>query len=343
MEHALMCPQCNAPLAPSRFAASVTCSYCGAVVKLDESVISAAHFHEAFQVWNSPAAYGAASWFTLGGRHWTCEKLLGQGEASDVYFGRLVRWPTELVMLKIQREGQDAEKLINEWKMLSLLYNSGAPGADFFTALIPQPVVAGEVKEGAFAGRQVNIFRWASGFRHTFEDVRQAYPQGIDPQASIWVWRRILEMLSFLHASGVVHGAILPEHLLVHESEHGIRLVGYGNAGLPGQKWIPPSSENENILPRSSLSWKKTLTPGLDLLMSARCIIYLLGGNPEKAGIPAQVPKPLAAVIRRVAQTDLTRVSDGNISEAWALREKLGQIAKQVYGPSRFLPIEMPD
>ena len=148
----------------------------------------------------------------LGGRHWTCEKLLGQGEVSDVYFGRLARWPTELVILKIQRAGKEIVTLKNEWKIVSLLQQSEAPGADFFTALLPQPVVQGEVKEGAFAGRQVNIFRWAGGFRHTLADVRRVYPQGINPRISIWVWRRILEMLSFLHASNIVHGAILPEH-----------------------------------------------------------------------------------------------------------------------------------
>ena len=340
MEHALMCPQCNAPLTPTRFAASVTCSYCGAVVKLDEAAIPADRFHEAFRVWNSPAAAGTASWLTLGGRFWTCEKLLGQGEVSDVYFGRLARWPTELVILKVQRAGKESAALKNEWRILSLLQQSEAPGADFFTVIIPQPVVQGEVKEGAFAGRQVNIFRWAGGFRHTLADVRRVYPQGINPRISIWVWRRILEMLSFLHASNVVHGAVLPEYLLVHESEHGIRLVGYGNAGQPGQKWLPPSTEHEGIFPKASLSREKTLKPELDLFMSARCMIYLLGGNPEKVVLPAQVPGPLADVIRRVAQINPDRSAD---LDAWALRDKLGQIAKQVYGASRFLPIEMPD
>jgi primosomal protein N' len=49
MEHAIMCPQCNAPLAPHKFARSIVCPYCGATVRLDEASVSAAPFHEAFR------------------------------------------------------------------------------------------------------------------------------------------------------------------------------------------------------------------------------------------------------------------------------------------------------
>ena len=220
MQHALMCPQCNAPLAPQRFASFVVCAYCGTTVQLDESSVSAEIFHAAFRLWNAPQSYPIPAWVSIGERHWAIGDLIAHGDMADVYAGKRARWPTELVLLKVLRQPQDADLFDNEWNALQTLQKSEAPGADTFTMLIPQLIIHGDLTGGALAGRRASIFRWASGFHHTFEDVVRAYPQGISPRASIWVWRRILEVLSFVHASGMAHGAVLPAHLLVQENEH---------------------------------------------------------------------------------------------------------------------------
>jgi hypothetical protein len=337
MEHALMCPQCNAPLAPHRFARSVVCSYCGATVQLDETSLSAAVFHESYRAWNSPERYGFAAWLSLGERHWAMGNLIAQGESADVYAGQLARWPTELVILKVLRDGADAGRFNNEWNALQALHKSTARGAQTFVTLLPQPVLHGEISAGAFAGRRVSIFRWASGFRHTFDEVVRAYPQGVAPRASVWAWRRILELLSFIHASGMAHGAVLPAHLLVQDGEHGVRLVGYGCAGRFGEKLRAISPQYEDYYPLSA--WGAPgLSAQLDLAMSARCIAALLGGNPKTAALPASVPPRLAAVVQRVAQ-----VRPGIANEdAWSVREELGRIADEVFGPPQYIPIVMP-
>jgi predicted amidophosphoribosyltransferase len=125
MEHAMMCPQCNAPLTPHRFTRSVVCSYCGATVQLDESSVSAAQFHEAFRAWNSPTTYQISSWISIGDRHWALEKRIAQGDTSDVYTARLARWPTELVIVKVLRDHRrDSGLFDNEWHVLQALQQS---------------------------------------------------------------------------------------------------------------------------------------------------------------------------------------------------------------------------
>ena len=300
MEHAIMCPQCNAPLTPHRFARSVVCAYCGTTVQLDESSVSARIFHEAFRTWNSPNSYQISSWISIGSRHWALEKLIAQGEFSDVYTARLARWPTELVIVKLLRDRQDADLFDNEWNALQALQKSGAPGADTFTRLIPQPVVHGDIAAGSFAGRRASIFRWASGFYHTFAEVIQTYPDGIPPRASIWVWRRILEVLSFIHASGMAHGALLPANLLVQENDHGVRLVGYSHAGQLNQKLRAISPASEAFYPKPAQA-RSILTAQLDLALSARCMAAILGGDPETASLPETVPARLAEIVRRIA------------------------------------------
>ena len=332
-EKAIICPQCNAPLTPHRFGLSVVCSYCGATVQLDDAAISAERFRKAFQIWNSPKTYQISSWISVGNRHWAVKKELAQGEISNIYTGKRARFPTEFAILKILRDKKNIHLFDKEWDSLQTLHRSNAPGADIFTRLIPQPIVHGEVSAGSFKGQRISIFRWRSGFRYTIGEVIQAYPQGIPPRASIWVWRRILEILAFIHASNMVHGAVLPPHLLVQENEHGIFLAGYSRSGRTGEKLQNIPQNFEDFYPKSA---QYRLTPQLDIVMSARSLIFALRGDPATASLPGAVPAPLAKVIRRVA------LDKRSHEDAWAIREELGKIAKEVFGASKFIPIVMP-
>lgn len=338
MAHALICPQCKAPLTPHRFARQATCAYCGTVVQLEDDFVSVQNFREAFLHWNSPTSYPFSATTSINDRHWAVEDCIGRGETSDVYTGRLARWPTELVLIKVLREGKDQNRFDQEWKILEFLQKSEAKGAGTFTRLIPLPVAHGLATNGAFSGKMISIFRWASGFQHTFEEVHQAYPQGIPPRSSVWVWRRILEVLSFIHSSGAAHGAVLPEHLLVQENEHGVRLVGYGHAGRLTDKLEITQGRSEAFYPQFARSLPK-LTASLDLVMSARCLIELLGGDPADVVLPGEVPALLAELIQRIA---LAKPEDLMTTTAWSIHQELGSISAQVFGPPVFNPIIMP-
>lgn len=335
-ERAFKCPQCNGPLAPGRFASSVDCPYCGARVKLDEASVSASAFRTAFRAWNSPASHGYSSFLSIGDDHWATLGLIAHGEISDVYRAERARWPTERVLVKVLRDRRNAARFDHEWDVASELQGSEAQGAAVLASRLPQPVARGEVREGSFAGAKALIFRWASGFLHTFEDVRRQYPSGIEPRASLWVWRRVLETLAFLHSAGVVHGALVPQHLLVQENEHGVRLVGLSRAGHvdePGAE-VPPACEPfyEGI-PAGG-----RLVPSLDVKLSARCIASLLGGDPKTGAVPARVPVRLADTVRSVASADH---GNGTLA-AWELREQLGALAREAFGVPTFCPIAMP-
>lgn len=337
MEHALICPQCNAPLKVHRFAPSAVCEYCGTTLRFDASSVSAERFHEAYRLWNSPSSYQIASWISIGESHWVVEKQIAHGDISDVHMGQRARWPTELAIIKFLRNRNDQDLFDNEWNALQTLHASNARGADTFTALLPQPITHGDIIVGPHAGTRVNIYRWLSGYHHTFEDVQRAYPQGIPPRASIWIWRRILEALSFIHRSGMVHGAVLPSHLLVQENEHGVMLVGYSAAGQAGEKVRVISDRFASIHPK--LSSRSKLTRQVDLVMSARVITAILGGDPETGSLPSAVPGRLAGYIREFALAD----PFGSMNaDAWSIREELGGMAEKLFGPPQFIPIIMP-
>lgn len=331
----MLCPQCGAPLAPHHFARSIVCTFCGVTVRLDESSVAAAKFHEAFRIWNSPESYPISSWVSIGNNHWALGQCIAQGDISEVYLAQRARWPSELAILKLLRDPQGRALFDNEWDALQTLHQSDARGADVFTMLIPQTILHDDITAGSLTGRRASIFRWESGFHHTFAAVMRVYPRGIPPRASIWIWRRILEILSFIHASGMAHGAVLPAHLLTQENEHGVRLVGYSCAGRLGDKLRAIARGCESFYPQPAKSWS-TLTAQLDLVMSARCIVAILGGNPATADLPATVPSPLATIIQRVA------LAQSASEDVWAIRQELGEMANQVFGAPQFIPIVMP-
>jgi hypothetical protein len=329
-ERALKCPQCNAPLAAGRFARAVTCPFCGSTVVLGEATVAASRFRDAFRAWNSPESHGVAEWVSLGDSHWALGPLVARGEVSDVYAAARARWPTERALLKVLRDRRDAAGFQREWEVLVALQKSDAPGAESLTARLPEPIVQGEITAGARAGDRAMVLRWAGGFTHTFEDARRAYPQGIEPRASIWIWRRILEALSFVHASGFVHGAVLPPHLLVEEGEHGVRLVGFHAADRAGGR-LRAAPGFEPFYPRGA-----RLAPETDLAMAARCVAALLGGDPASGEVPGKVPAPLA---REIAEASALRPAAGG--DAWQRHKRLGELAREVFGPPAFCPLRL--
>lgn len=286
----LKCPQCSAPLTPpSKFARSMVCPYCSATVLLDPSTVSTARFKEAYRRWNAPEQAGFSTWFTIGESRWSPGQFLAYGMTCDVYVADRARFPSERVLLKVARETSAYDRLHHEFEVLQRLHALPTSGA--FLSRIPEPVAFGRIREGTFDGYPALALRWASGFRHTFEKVRSEYPQGLPPIVSIWVWRRILEVLAFLHQNGFVHGAVHPPHLLVEDNEHGVRLVGYGKAGQ-----------------RSATSDRAN-----DIAQSALSVAYLLGSEGMKVDVPSSVPASLSALLRRAARHEL--------ADAWRLRE----------------------
>ena len=185
---------------------------------------------------------------------------------------------------------------------------------------MPSPVAFGEARlgiHGTEGNRQVMVLGLASGFVHTFQDVRAEYPAGIPAGASIWSWKRVLESLAWLHGTGWVHCAVLPEHLLVHARDHGVRLIGFSCATHAGAKVQATAG---------GLSPGVEAQPALDYAMSARAVQSLLGTS---------VPEPLQRLLER-ASNDAASFADG-----WALIAEVDRVAREVFGPPQYVPFQM--
>jgi hypothetical protein len=336
---ALECPHCGAPISPSLSSVLVACAYCGytlsGVPGASWGALLAATRDEDDDDDDNKNEDRTHDLAVLGRRYLLLGRL-AQGESTDVYLGSRMGRVTERVVIKVLRALEDADLVLREWRILHALHASEARAAALFRGLLPQPVAKGTVDTGDGIARLALVYRWRSGFQHTARDIARVYPRGIDARAAVWIWRRVLELLSWVHETGHVHGAVLPEHMLVHPRDHGVVLCGWSCAtALGAHERLPAWNEAARALYPSDVLAGAPPSPGTDIAMSARCIATLLGGDPRARDLPGKVPSKLAGLVR-------SEVDPRPGASGWALRERVGETAKELFGPPRYEKFEMP-
>lgn len=309
------CPRCNAPLPNLAPTGVMHCDYCGVALVPSTGGVRLMQADES----DLPQPGRTRLW--AGGRRYILDGRIAKGSSSDVFLGRFDHRLTEQVVIKLLRAQDDLDVFRHEWDVLGALQNATRDGTAHFSRLMPSPVAFGEARmgiRGTEGTRQVMVLGHASGFVHTFHDVRAAYSSGIPSGASIWLWKRVLESLAWLHGAGFVHCAVLPEHLLVHARDHGVRLIGFSCATRVGEK---VKTAVRGLTPGV------VAEPSIDLSMSARAVKEILESS---------VPEPLAKLLER-ATHDAASFADG-----WALIAEVDRVARECFGPPKYVPFHMP-
>jgi len=329
----LDCPRCGAPLPEDAIGASVTtCPFCESTLAVEPGVVFAAAFARAAKALDDEAK-AMANVVRVGDVPYAVEGRLARGESSDVFLARRAHRVTERVVIKVLRALADADLMAREAATLRALQSSTVRGSPYFSRLIPQLVQESHVVDDDRTRRPALVLRQLSGFVPTFVDARATYAEGVDPRAAVWMWRRVLETLDWVHAGGRVHGAVLPQHLVLHARDHGVMLVGWSCAQRVGEPLVGASKEHRDFHPDDV--WEGApLHTRTDVAMSARCIAWVLGGDARTGNVPSSVPSPLAQIIRAHA--------DGSAStDAATLREIVGEAAKQAFGPPTYVPFHL--
>ena len=325
------CPHCGAPIARQE-SGLVYCPYCATplVWSRDGFQTSASYVDDNLIDPERPR-------FWLEGHRYRLLGRLAQGESSDVFLALRDHRLTERVVVKCLRAHEDRDLWEQEWETLRTLQQSSARGSEHFTRLLPQPVASGEGRLGVRGreGRRLfTICGFASGFVHSFLDIADHYKDGVPPAAGVWLWKRILELTSFIHSSGFVHGAITPRHLLVHARDHGVRLCGFSSAVKIGEKLRAFPNDDFDFCSEGAKGGG-AVGPAHDICASARSVLSVMGGSPKKA--PGSAPDALAKLLERAAGPEA-----GGYQDAWAVRDELDSVAASVFGDAKFIPFPMP-
>ena len=157
--------------------------------------------------------------------------------------------------------------------------------------------------------------------------MRRARPDGLDPRDVAWMWRRLLVALGLAHRAGVVHGAVLPDHVLIEPADHGVVLVdwcysvtdrldhGARRSCRPTPDWYPREVHK-----------RQPPGPGTDIAMAARCMTALMGRHaPTRA---AHLRRRLLAAVA---------AASGPTTPGGCSRE-LDDVLERLYGPRNVPP-----
>lgn len=277
---------------------------------------------------------------TVKGRKFTVAELLHTGDVCDIYrctydtLFDINNFATkEEGVFKVAHNSSNNDLVENEAKVLNHLYPAKAVDEKFYRYLT-KPHESFMLK-GA-TNRRVNVLSWAKTHR-PLTDVLKAYPKGIDFKDMVWIYKRTLVAIGFAHANGVVHGAVLPPHVLIDLESHGAKLVDwcYAVQGEGRVKAISPAYTD--YYPKEIFE-KKNVTPATDIYMAAKCAVSLLGGDVKTNQMPDTVPVQIQAFLKASLATAPSR----RPTNAWDLHQSFEELLARTVGKRKFRKLELP-
>jgi hypothetical protein len=218
-------------------------------------------------------------------------------------------------LLKLPRQPGDNDLMAAEARALARLEKDGDPR---HRAYAPRLIESFTHEDPSRVRRTANVLERLTGFVPLAE-----LRSKIDPRDAAWMWRRLLVGLGWAHRAGVVHGAVLPGHVLIHPAEHGVALIDWCYSVAPGERIPALVSEFRDFYP-PEVRAKEAAGPATDIYMATALILDLMSDPP--------------AAIRRFARGCLYDAPRMRPQDAWHLLAELDELLENLYGPRKFRP-----
>jgi hypothetical protein len=264
------------------------------------------------------------------------------GDLCDVFAAKTVKNGEKPTVCKVAKCQKDSDLLQAEAAALKRLRG---PGSDpSLHPYVPELFDSFMYAEKGKPRRAANVIGKLDGF-YSLEQVKQAFPYGLNPLDMAWMWRRLLVALGYAHHHQVVHGAVLPMHVMILPDQHGLVLIDWCYASLGDDVLQPPikaiCDQFKDWYPKEVLD-KEVPSPATDIIMAARTMIYLMGGDPLTGNLPEhRVARPMRAFFRGCLQEKQAMRPD----DAWELLREFDDLLEYMgppYFPRRFRPFAMP-
>lgn len=285
----------------------VACPYCRSMVTRSSRVVERKKFHEAW-LRSQLVDAGGDRLLRVKGRTYRVLENLGHGDTYEMLSAIACGPLPERVTIKLAHDGADS--LAREAEVLERLQQLDLASSAYFSQRLPQLVAFGAT-DGFADARDAIVTRQAAGYWGTLDDVMAYHPGGLrDPRHAVWLWRRVLDVLAYLHDAGWTHGDLRASNWLVNPGDHGVLLIGWARAQRGG-------------------------SVTRDLMQSAWTLRELLhGASDGPPPLGPQVPAPLADLLHLASE-----------DAAWCARHGAAEIdrqlvaaARQAFGPPQFIP-----
>jgi hypothetical protein len=251
---------------------------------------------------------------TPSGRAYRMGALHGVGSIANVYLAEDGGTP---YVVKMVRNPALNGLLYAEWDAMRAL--DGLVGLEpYYPRLVDR---SGPVERGE---RASSVFEpLVDGFV-TLAEVRRAFPSGLDGRDYAWMHRRLLRAIEGAHRAGLVHGAIVPENVLVHPGQHGIVLAGWSFCVEEGQR---PLATSETMSYPPEVGRGAAVTAATDVHMAHALMLDLLGDN---------------EIRQRTFARGCMQENPGRRPDAVDLLGEYDELLDELYGRRVFRPFAVP-
>ena len=232
---------------------------------------------------------------------YTLGPIIGSGDVADCYLDDL-----KDVVIKVSREADGLKSIKREYDLLQSIQTTG-----IYCNCIPVPLEQLAIKDTVKKG--VAIY----GYHKTYT-LREIVTEhhNISPRHIVWMFRRLMTCLGYIHQQGLCHGAVTPENIVFSVEQHTGGLVGYTHAQKIGKRLVSGSA--------NYIAWypdNKTAKPYIDTSMAARSLLDL-----------TNLPQPIERLLRSMLVSSC---------DAFEMNDEMGRVACEVYGKPTFLPLTM--
>lgn len=248
------------------------------------------------------------------------ERPLAKGDLCDLYQVTSVK-DSSPAILKIAQTPVDNDLVANEASALKLLHADKR--TDEFKRYLPRLVESFKA-----SGRQANILSVAEN-TFSLNDLGEMFPRGLDFRHVVWMGNRLLSILGYAHRNGIIHGAVLPAHLLYRPFDHGLVLVDWCYSVKIGEPLKARVKAHVTDYP-PEVARKMPATAATDIYMAALAL--------RSSVLLKDIPRRFLGIFEHC----LAASPNARPQDAWDVQSRWKQKAEEEYGPHRFVELQVP-
>lgn len=224
-------------------------------------------------------------------------------------------------VLKMPRSPRDTDLMEREAKALKALDKADSDYRHFASMLVEtfrhKDATTKEL-------RRANVFEPLEGF-YSLAEVADAYPNGVDPRDVAWMWRRLFVAIGLAADNGIVHGAVVPDHVMIHPTMHGVVLTDWCYSCMDDDQTIPAIVPGRRAFYPQSVIDKEPPTYAVDVAMAAKTMVWLCG---------SLAPRQYRAFAQGCAVSSPPKPAE--------LLGEFDELISNLYGPRKYRLFNMP-
>lgn len=156
----------------------------------------------------------------------------------------------------------------------------------------------------------------------------------LDYEHVCWISERIINALNYMHRSGVVHGDVKPQNIIVQDDRHMAVLVDFGLSAVKPTSTSEAKGFTPFYAPPEEVAGKP-LIPESDYYSLGMTMLFALSGGTEyveRKLVPRDVPDELCSFIKRLIARDVSGRPQYGKDD---LGDMIVEVRKKVFGRRR--------